>query len=101
MNDEHAGVVRVTTFTATDGNTAGLLEAVRSNARDATQAPGCFGAQVTRVREHPESLAVISRWRDRDALDAFLGRHEALAHRRVGGFTSGGPVALHYEALPD
>ena len=99
--NEHAGLVRVTTFTATDGNTDRLLEAVRTNARDATQAPGCFGAQVTRVQEHPESLAVISRWRDRAALDAFLGRHESLAHRRVGGLTADGPVALHYEALPD
>ena len=74
---EHAHVVRVTTFVPADGRAEDLLEACRQIAGAATEAEGCFGAQVCEVSEQPGVIAVVSRWRDRSSLDAFLSAHSA------------------------
>lgn len=98
--NEHASTIRVATFTAAAGHFDELVAAARTNAHDATVADGCFGAQVLCPDDRSDVVTVISRWRDRDCLDRFLGAHEKIAHKAVGGFISEPVAATHYAALP-
>jgi quinol monooxygenase YgiN len=97
---DHARTIRVTTFTAAPGQFDNLVKAAASNARDAAAADGCFGAQVLRPDGEPDVVAVISRWRDQDALDQFLDAHESAAHSAVAEFIAGPGTSTHYLALP-
>ncbi len=74
---EHAGVVRITTLVPADGQREELIDACRQYEVRARDADGCFGAQVCEVAEDPDTVAVISRWRDRSALDGFVTAHTA------------------------
>lgn len=98
--NEHARTVRIATFTAAPGHFDELAAAARTNATDAAAADGCFGAQVLRPEDQSEVVTVISRWRDRDCLDKFLGEHEKIALGAVAGFISKPVAAAHYSALP-
>ena len=69
---EHAGVVRITTLVPADGQREELIDACRQFDVRALDADGCYGAQVCEVAEDPDTVAVISRWRDRASLDTFV-----------------------------
>jgi heme-degrading monooxygenase HmoA len=97
---DHARTIRVTTFTAAPGQLDDLVKAAASNARDASGADGCFGAQVLRPDGEADVVAVISRWRDQDALKEFLDAHEDIAHRAVAGLIAAPGTSTHYLALP-
>jgi quinol monooxygenase YgiN len=65
---EHAMVVRVAHLVPKEGSrdqAESLAGEIADRARDV---PGCFGAQVCRVKERPEELALISRWESEAAL---------------------------------
>lgn len=98
---DHARTIRVTTFTAAEGQFDNLVEAAGSNARDAAAADGCFGAQVLRPENEDGVVAVVSRWRDRAALTRFLDAHEGIAHEVVGDFIAAPGTNTHYVALAD
>ncbi len=96
---EHAKVVRVATVRPQTGREAELIEVARRQAELLSSLDGCFGAQVCRSDRNPESITVISRWRDQPSLDAYYGsgdfmraRNEALQlvteQRSVEHYTS-------------
>lgn len=97
---DHARTIRVTTFTAAQGQVDALVDAATRNAGDAAEADGCFGAQVLRPEGQDDVVAVISRWRDRDDLQRFLDAHEGIAHDAVGPHISGSS-STHYLAVSD
>src|SRR3954464_7678287 len=69
---EHAGVVQISTF-STDGDRWGqLIGSLHRMSEQARGAAGCFGAQVCSVEDHPDAVAVVSRWRSQNDLDSFL-----------------------------
>jgi heme-degrading monooxygenase HmoA len=98
---DHARTIRVTTFTAAEGQLDALIEAASANASDAAEADGCFGAQVLRPEGQDNAVAVISRWRDRTDLQRFLDTHEGIAHEAVGPHVAGAVTSTHYLALSD
>jgi heme-degrading monooxygenase HmoA len=98
---EHARTIRVSTFTAAEGHLDDLVRAAWSNARDASGADGCFGAQVLRPEGQEDVVAVISRWRGRDDLQRFLDAHEGAAHDAVGPHVAGPVTSTHYLTLAD
>ena len=97
---EHAHVIQITTFTARDGRFEDLTQATRPFVQLATDADGCFGAQLCTIAEAPDVVAIVSRWRDKAALDEFTGRH-ADAGQPADELVASGPTNLHYTALRD
>lgn len=97
---EHAHVISITTYTAQDGRFDDLTQATRPFVQLATDADGCFGAQLCTIAEAPDVVAVVSRWRDQAALDAFVGQH-AGAGQPADELVASGPTSLHYTALRD
>src|SRR5699024_1503392 len=96
---EHAQTVRVAAFSSVDGRRDELVTALESVARDASDADGCFGAQVCEIAEEPDVLAVLSRWESRSAVDTFTQEYAERAQDAVAGLTSGPATVLHYESL--
>ena len=91
-----AGVVRVSTFRARAGQSAGLVDAAEGNACDARAAAGCLSADVCTAPGTCDTVLVISRWESASALHAFLHRHERHAHDAVSPYASAGPRSVHY-----
>jgi quinol monooxygenase YgiN len=96
---EHAHVVRISAFPSAPGRRDELVDVCRALAELAAGADGCFGAQVCQVSERPDDVAVVSRWRDQSALDAFTGPRTDDAVRRLDGLLSEAPATSHYIAL--
>jgi quinol monooxygenase YgiN len=96
---EHAHVVRVSTFPPADGRRDELVEVCTSLAELARSADGCFGAQVCTLSERPGVLAVVSRWRDPSAVEAFTGPRTNDALRQLEGLLAGVPTTEHYVAV--
>jgi heme-degrading monooxygenase HmoA len=69
---EHAGVVQIATFTTDADQWGQLIQALHRLSEEARGAEGCFGAQVCSVEDHPDAVAVVSRWRSQGSLDAWL-----------------------------
>jgi quinol monooxygenase YgiN len=67
---EHAHVVRVATYRPQPGGEDDLLAALHALAGGLRGVSGLFGAQVCRVNEHPDLLALISRWEHEQAMQA-------------------------------
>jgi heme-degrading monooxygenase HmoA len=67
---EHARIVRVARYRAQPGAIEELRAALHALAGGLRGLPGLFGAQVCRLSEDPEWLALVSRWQDEDAMQA-------------------------------
>lgn len=78
---EHANIVRVATVHSQPGREAELIEVARRHAQRLSQREGCFGAQVARSDKRPETISVISRWRDEGALNAYYQSSEFIEER--------------------
>ena len=65
---EHAIVVRVSRLTPKDDTREQVESLAQDIANRARDVQGCFGAQVCRIKERPDELAVISRWESEEAL---------------------------------
>ncbi len=65
---EHANLIRVSTMHPAEGRRPDLIALAEQIADRARPLPGCFGIQVCSVQEEPESVAVVSRWRDAQAV---------------------------------
>jgi quinol monooxygenase YgiN len=82
---EHARIVRVARYRPQPGATEELREALHALAGGLRELPGLFGAQVCRISEDPEWLALVSRWKDEDAMQATGNPAiEALVDRVAG-----------------
>jgi quinol monooxygenase YgiN len=92
---EHAHVIRVTAFAPADGRREDVAAACRATSERARDADGCFGAQVCDMEEQPDGIAVVSRWRDRASLDAFVEAN-ADGLGQLAAMLSGPPVTVHY-----
>jgi quinol monooxygenase YgiN len=67
---DHAHVIRVAKYRPLPGSDAKLLEALNALATGMRGVPGLFGAQVCRVTEDPELLALVARWEHEQAMMA-------------------------------
>ena len=65
---EHANLIRVSTMRPAKGRRQDLIALAEQIADRGRALPGCFGIQVCSVREEPESVAVVSRWKDAQAV---------------------------------
>jgi quinol monooxygenase YgiN len=96
---EHAHVIRVSAFRPAPGRRDELVDVCQALAELARVADGCFGAQVCQVSERPDDVAVVSRWRDRSALDSFTGPRTEDALHRLDGLLGEAPATSHYIVL--
>jgi quinol monooxygenase YgiN len=67
---EHAHVIRVATYRPQPGADQELRQALTALAAAMRGLPGLFGAQVCRVTEQPDVLALVSRWEHEQAMIA-------------------------------
>lgn len=82
---EHAGIVRVARYRPQPGATEELRDALHALAGGMRGLPGLFGAQVCRLVEDAEWLALVSRWKDEPAMQATgSAAIEALVARVAG-----------------
>ncbi len=65
---EHAQLIRISTMHPAEGRRQDLIGLAERIADQARPLPGCFGLQVCSVREEPEAVAVVSRWKDAAAV---------------------------------
>jgi quinol monooxygenase YgiN len=65
---EHAHVIRVARMRPTPGRRAELLARLHKQVDAMRSVTGLFGAQVCEIQEDPESLVLISRWQDEEAM---------------------------------
>jgi quinol monooxygenase YgiN len=68
---EHAGLIQVVTFQPAPGHRDEVLALCAETQQRAAAADGCFGAQTCTVDDDPDAVVAISRWRDRNSLEAF------------------------------
>lgn len=80
---EHATVIDVSRYYPTGGKRDELVEAMRRLASAASNAQGCFGAQVCESDHYPEAVVALSRWESAGALDAFANSGD-FVHERDG-----------------
>ena len=93
---EHAGLIQVTTFRPAPGRRDEVLALCAETQQRAAAADGCFGAQTCTVDEDPDAVAAISRWRDRQSLEAFQAAGGGSPPTRVGDVLTGVPVTRRY-----
>lgn len=92
---EHAGVVRITTYTTDAERWAQLIDALHRLSDEVRGAEGCFGAQVCSVEDRPDAVAVVSRWRSHPDLDSYL----SAERQPVDDLVTGGPETVHLTSL--
>jgi quinol monooxygenase YgiN len=93
-------VVRILSGRARAGSEGQFLAAVRPAVDWFGSREGCFGAQLCRQKEDSGTLAVISRWRDQQSLDAALSSAEYRPKiEPVFEFVEGEPSVVHYNSL--
>jgi quinol monooxygenase YgiN len=92
---EHAGVVRITTYTTDADRWAQLIDALHRLSDEVRDVEGCFGAQVCSVEDRPDAVAVVSRWRSRGDLDAYLSAERA----QLEELADGSPETVHLTSL--
>ena len=97
---EHAHVVDVSKYYAADGRRDQLLDAMHRMASAASQAQGCFGAQVCSSDRDSTALVALSRWESPEALDAFAGSPDFVADREELASLLGRPAEReHYRSV--
>ncbi len=67
---DHAHLVRIAHMRPTPGQRERLIARLNGQAEAMRSLPGLFGVQVCEVQEEPGSVALISRWRDEEAMQA-------------------------------
>jgi quinol monooxygenase YgiN len=67
---EHARIIRVAKYRPQPGAVEELRDALRALAEGMRGLAGLFGAQVCRLSEDPEWLALVSRWEHEQAMQA-------------------------------
>ena len=67
---EHASIVRVARYRPQPGHVEELRAALHSLADSMRGLPDLFGAQVCRLNEDPDWLALVSRWQREQAMQA-------------------------------
>jgi quinol monooxygenase YgiN len=82
---EHAQVIRVAKYRLGPGTRDELLARMQELATALRDIPGVFGAQVCRVAEAPEWLAIVSRWQDEDSMRNVVGTPAASLVDEVAG----------------
>ena len=81
----HARIIRVARYRPQPGATEDLRAALHALARELRELSGVFGAQVCRIDEHPDWLALVSRWADEQSMQATGGPGiEELVDRVAG-----------------
>jgi heme-degrading monooxygenase HmoA len=66
---EHAAVLRIVVFARADDG-GDLVGRLNSRAQQLRGAGGNFGSQVCEIEDEPGAVALVSRWRSRQDLDA-------------------------------
>ncbi len=89
---DHAGVVRISTFTTDGERWARLIETLHRMSEAARAAEGCFGSQVCSIEDQPDAIAVVSRWRSRHDLDTFLAERTEAALSALEDLVSSPPT---------
>jgi quinol monooxygenase YgiN len=79
--DEHAAVLDVSRYRPADGKRDEMVAEMKKIAARATQAEGCFGAQVCTSNSDPGVVVAVSRWKSRQALEKFSGEVRTIAAR--------------------
>jgi quinol monooxygenase YgiN len=82
---EHAHVIRVAKYRPLPGRDDELRQALTALATGMRGAPGLFGAQVCRVTEDPELLALVARWEHERAMLATGDPHLQALSDEVAG----------------
>jgi quinol monooxygenase YgiN len=82
---EHAHIVRVARYRPQPGAVEELRAALHALADGMRGLPGLFGAQVCRVSEDPEWLALVTRWEHEHAMQATGGAGIDELITRVAG----------------
>ena len=67
---EHARIVRLARYRPQPGSAEELRDALQALAEGMRGIPGLFGAQVCRIREDPDWMALVTRWENEDAMQA-------------------------------
>src|SRR5690348_10396019 len=80
--DEHAAVLDISRYRPADGKREEMLTEMKKIAARATEADGCFGAQVCGSSSDKGSLVAVSRWRSRQALEAFSKEVQSITSSR-------------------
>jgi quinol monooxygenase YgiN len=93
---EHAGLIQVITFQPAPGRRDDVLALCAETRQRAAAADGCFGAQTCTVDDDPDAVVAISRWRDRNSLEAFQAAEEGNPPIRVREVLTGAPVTRRY-----
>jgi quinol monooxygenase YgiN len=97
---EHATVLDVSRYRAREGSRDELIAGMRKIAQQASEAEGCFGAQVCVSSEDPNDLVAVSRWRTAEALEAFARAAPAIAEReRLTQLLAGPAMHEHLTAV--
>ena len=91
--------MRISTFSTDGERWAALIELLHRMGSAARSAEGCFGAQVCSVEDRPDTLAVVSRWRSRQDLDAFLAERTPAALSELEDLLNGPPATQHLTSL--
>ena len=79
--EEHAVVLDVSRYRPADGKRDEMLAEMKKIAERATQADGCFGAQVCVSNSEKGVLVAVSRWKSRQALEKFSTEVQSMASR--------------------
>lgn len=96
---EHAGVVRISTFTTDGERWARLIEVLQGMSEQARAAEGCFGSQVCSIEDQPDAIAVVSRWRSLGDVDAFLAGRTEGARSALQDLLTGPPSTQYFTSL--
>ncbi len=83
-------IVVMSSIRVSAGDSDALADQYRSRSRIAEDQPGCLGIEILRDTDAPDHFVVYSRWRNRDAYDAYR-RSSAyrLAHARIAEIPGG------------
>ena len=79
--EEHAAVLDVSRYRPAEGKREEMLTEMKKIAARALEAEGCFGAQVCTSNSDKGSLIAVSRWRSRQALEAFSNEVQSITSR--------------------
>ena len=93
---EHAGLIQVIRFQPAPGRRDEVLALCAETQERAAAADGCFGAQTCTVDDDPDAVVAISRWRDRNGLEAFQAAEGGNTPIRVRDVLADVPVTRQY-----
>lgn len=79
--EEHAVVLDVSRYRPAEGKREEMVTEMKKIATRASEAEGCFGAQVCTSNSDKGALIAVSRWRSRQALEKFSNEIQSIAAR--------------------